>query len=218
MDFDWQSDDIITGDKFLSLQCNTIAYIKTDTLIYQQPIEWRGEIHSARPSPVWISGHSDFPITEEVFSSYEKNTTIWFATNKECVYDKLISIPIGITNNTEESSDHIVFGNIDIMIEAKSKPKTIHNLVYMNFLIQTYPPERQSCYSTFVGKPWVTIGQSDKTLESRKKFLSEIRNHLFVLCPRGNGVDTHRVWETLYMGSIPILMIYLSYSLITGQI
>jgi hypothetical protein len=91
------------------------------------------------------------------------------------------------------------------MVESKGKPKTIHNLVYMNFLIQTYEAERQSCYSTFVGKPWVTLGQSDKTLESRKKFLSEIRNHLFVLCPRGNGVDTHRVWETLYMGSIPIV-------------
>jgi hypothetical protein len=26
------------------------------------------------------------------------------------------------------------------------------------------------------------------------------------LCPRGNGIDTHRLWETLYMGSIPIVI------------
>ena len=28
----------------------------------------------------------------------------------------------------------------------------------------------------------------------------------FIACPRGNGVDTHRVWETLYRGSIPIVL------------
>lgn len=29
----------------------------------------------------------------------------------------------------------------------------------------------------------------------------------FVVCPRGNGIDTHRFWETLYRGSIPIVEI-----------
>ncbi len=28
----------------------------------------------------------------------------------------------------------------------------------------------------------------------------------YVLCPRGNGVDTHRLWETLYRGRVPIVM------------
>jgi hypothetical protein len=34
------------------------------------------------------------------------------------------------------------------------------------------------------------------------KLLSEFK---FVLCPRGNGIDTHRFWETLYSGSVPIV-------------
>ena len=25
------------------------------------------------------------------------------------------------------------------------------------------------------------------------------------MCPNGNGVDTHRLWETLYLKSIPIV-------------
>jgi hypothetical protein len=29
--------------------------------------------------------------------------------------------------------------------------------------------------------------------------------HRFVACPEGNGVDTHRFWETLYRGSIPVV-------------
>jgi hypothetical protein len=35
------------------------------------------------------------------------------------------------------------------------------------------------------------------------KFASEFK---FVACPRGNGVDTHRIWEALYRGSIPIVL------------
>ena len=39
-------------------------------------------------------------------------------------------------------------------------------------------------------------------LEKYKKQLSKYR---FVLCPWGNGYDSHRIWETLYSGSIPVI-------------
>lgn len=32
------------------------------------------------------------------------------------------------------------------------------------------------------------------------------KNFRFVACPRGNGWDTHRFWETLYRGSVPIVL------------
>jgi hypothetical protein len=40
----------------------------------------------------------------------------------------------------------------------------------------------------------------------RVQYLSSLRSNSFVLCPEGNGVDTHRLWETLYMGGIPIVL------------
>lgn len=33
-----------------------------------------------------------------------------------------------------------------------------------------------------------------------------LANYSLVLCPRGNGVDTHRAWETLYVGRIPVVL------------
>jgi hypothetical protein len=30
--------------------------------------------------------------------------------------------------------------------------------------------------------------------------------HRYIVCPRGKGIDTHRVWETLYRGSLPIVI------------
>lgn len=32
-----------------------------------------------------------------------------------------------------------------------------------------------------------------------------LANHSLVLCPRGNGLDSHRAWETLYVGRIPVV-------------
>jgi hypothetical protein len=49
------------------------------------------------------------------------------------------------------------------------------------------------------------MGTPTDSHNGRCEFLRAIRNHKFVACPRGNGVDTHRMWETLYMGSIPIV-------------
>ena len=33
-----------------------------------------------------------------------------------------------------------------------------------------------------------------------------LRGSTWIACPRGNGIDTHRVWESLYVGSKPIVL------------
>jgi hypothetical protein len=40
---------------------------------------------------------------------------------------------------------------------------------------------------------------------SPAKFSDITSQYLYVACPRGNGTDTHRFWETLYRGSIPVI-------------
>ncbi|KAJ1448437.1 hypothetical protein M885DRAFT_501087 [Pelagophyceae sp. CCMP2097] len=37
-------------------------------------------------------------------------------------------------------------------------------------------------------------------------FYSRIATHKYVVAPRGNGVDTHRLWEALYLGCVPIVL------------
>ena len=32
-----------------------------------------------------------------------------------------------------------------------------------------------------------------------------LQNYMFVICPEGNGIDTHRMWEALYLRTIPII-------------
>lgn len=47
------------------------------------------------------------------------------------------------------------------------------------------------------------------TVESNVEFghfVSELARHKFCLCPRGNGIDSHRFWESLYLDCIPVVV------------
>ena len=39
-----------------------------------------------------------------------------------------------------------------------------------------------------------------------KSYLTELKQHRFSLCIRGNGLDTHRFYESLLMGTIPVIV------------
>jgi len=197
--------EIICPDKFLSLDSEHIAYTKTDVLLRNNTINWRGKEHTYRKANIWITGHSTYPITDNLFKKYKENCKVWYAINKETCDPNLRTIPLGITNDCDDSHVHRIFGNTDIMIEVMNMPRKIKNVVFMNFSLNNCKEERLSLYKLFENKPWVTNIKPNYTLLGRKSFLEELRNHKFVLSPRGVGVDTHRMWETLYMGSIPIV-------------
>jgi len=194
-------EDIITSDKYL--EAFPFNYFKTDCIIYNSSMWWRNKLVNPPPknSNLIISGHSDYGITDKEVGYF--NPRVWYTINKQS--DKVFGLPLGITNNTSESYLHPIYGDLDSMIEVMNESTHDKNLVYMNFNISTYPRERQQVFDLFQDKEWVTKGVIENTNKGRTRFLHEIRNHTFVLCPRGNGVDTHRLWETLYMGSIPIV-------------
>ena len=200
----FSKDDIITNDKYLDA-FNDIYY-KTDVIFHNIPLQWRNRVVNPpnKNLPVIISGHSDYPILDEHVNYF--NPTIWFTNNKQTTKTNVFSLPLGICNNTNESNLHPIYGNLDIMIQVMNETiEKSEKIVYMNFNINTCPRERQYVYNLFKNKDWVEEGTIENTLVSRTNFLREIKSHQFVLCPRGNGIDTHRLWETLYMGSIPIV-------------
>lgn len=208
MNFKWTLDDVLCTDRYLEAFPNN--YFRNDIFYNYPQIGWRGN-QKSRPlftQRLIVSGHSDYPIIDQIASRYPNSK--WFSVNTQS--SRVTGIPLGITNNTDESPLHRIYGNTLMMLEVAQTPREIKNLVYLNFsrfnpecFIPSYEFERVPLYEMLHSKPWVTCGQPVNTFEGRKEFLKEIRNHEFVLCPRGNGVDTHRLWETLYMGSIPIV-------------
>ena len=197
-------DDIITTDKYL-YAFNDIYY-KTDVLYNNSSIKWRNKVHHppSKNMDIIITGHSDYYINDTCVDLYTPK--IWYTVNKQTTRSNVYSLPLGITNNTDESPIHSIYGDLDCMITIMNDKKyERNNLVYMNFNINTYPQERQVVYNLFCDKTWVTIGETINSLEGRTSFLRDVKKHDFILCPRGNGIDTHRLWESLYMGSIPIV-------------
>ena len=74
-------------------------------------------------------------------------------------------------------------------------------LLYLNFNSGTNPGSREYLINYF--KNFTNVLISGRV--SYDVFLSHLENSKYVLCPRGNGLDTHRFYETVLMGSIPVV-------------
>ena len=144
----------------------------------------------------------DFSFTDEVFNRIYNNKVI-LATNNRVNNENVFSLPIGITSTSHCS----IIGNIDIIVE-QFKRKKLNKMAYINYKIKDNPlerAEREYVLNKFSNKHWVTNGNFERTHTGHKTFIEDIYDHKFVFCPRGNGVDTHRLWTSLYLGSIPIV-------------
>lgn len=55
-------------------------------------------------------------------------------------------------------------------------------------------------------------GMSDECIDIHRDYLKTskyfelVRNYRFMLCLEGNGYDTHRIWESLYLETFPVVM------------
>lgn len=196
-----KNNDFITTDRYLSFcKKNNICYIKTD-YFYEGKFIWRGNYHPDNIDDICVIGHSDYPVTNEISNKFR----LIFCINRQADNDNTYGLPLGLTNNSGESELHSIYGNTDIIIEVMSLNISKDNLAYLNINTNTFPSERNFILDRFDKQDWVKVGNIENTLEGRKKFLKDIKSSKFVFCPRGNGIDTHRLWETLYMGSIPIV-------------
>jgi hypothetical protein len=68
--------------------------------------------------------------------------------------------------------------------------------------VWTNPNKRSKVLEYCVLQPWckTELGNTE-----RHKFLHSINTSYFTFCPPGNGIDTCRLWESLYLNSIPIV-------------
>lgn len=119
----------------------------------------------------------------------DKKLIKWFGINVTFTHPKLIPLPIGFGSGKLQK----------LFDEIKAKPFEKKRLLYLNFA-PTHP-EREYVRKYFSSKPFCTIHDR---LEY-KEYLTELRNSQFTISPRGNGWDCHRIWESIFMGTIPIL-------------
>ena len=73
-------------------------------------------------------------------------------------------------------------------------------LIYFNFNVDTNKTKRMRCFDSLKNKiEWL----NNVTPFENIVRLSQYR---FCICPEGNGVDTHRLWEALYLKTVPVVI------------
>ena len=217
-DFYIERHQFITSDKILhiieKINSRNVRYIKSDFIKYRNgPFvsmrTWRNINRNINLNDVsiLITGHSDYPITAvELDILNNPNLKYFFCQNKDIRHNKLFSLPIGIGNADEPNSiSHKIVGNTDVIYEISRTPKFFKNLVYLNITPENYPSERIEILNLYKDKNWVTYEQPIVTVQGHRNFLKNIYEHKFVFAPRGAGIDTHRLWESLYLRTIPIV-------------
>ncbi len=211
-------EDIITSDRILSFclgLSDTTQYIKTDYLINQSsPIirmnHWRNinKDVDLRTLQVLVTGHSDYPITESHRRTLDlPSLQKWFGQNMTVIHPKAVQVPIGISNKCPGCPGCpacLVDTQLLCTIAARSKPTT-PCLAYLNISAHNCPQERDGIIEKYADKDWVTYQSPSISEAGHRNFLEMIHSHKFVFAPRGNGIDTHRMWEALYLRTIPIV-------------
>jgi hypothetical protein len=156
-----------------------------------------------------ITHQSDLKITKKIFSSKPNCISKWYSINVDFKTDNLIPIPIGIANFHSKNLNENEFTKTN---EKEKYISSKEGLLYLNFNPNTNFTHRKGLYSYFNKKKWAKV---DSASLMHSDYKNRISKHSFVLAPWGNGIDTHRFWETLYSGSIPITknhMIYNSFN------
>lgn len=150
---------------------------------------------------VIYTGQEDTPIDEHI--SLPVNVLRIYGVNALYNNDLITPFPFGLQRKMNDTDNRleIIKDNIGKDADAPSK------LLYINMGIGRNP-ERQ-VFSKFKTNDWVTTRFDEQSkffpYERYQDFLDEIKDHKFVACPPGHGMDTHRIWETLYLNRIPIL-------------
>jgi hypothetical protein len=178
----------------------SLIFIQSNCIYFKQITEELDIIHSKifpPIQPIWITGDSDIHITESIIEPYQNTYTHWFAMNLEIEDSPNHTlIPIGIDTHCAPNKAEALCRVSKEDIQTQDTP-----LAFLSINIHTFFCERAIVEVFFKDEPWVTHRYPIEYDE----FCREVRRHKFVFCPRGNGYDTIRMWETLYLGSIPIV-------------
>ena len=144
---------------------------------------------------VIIFGNSDRNF-ERIDFKFPKSVVKVFLQNSSISNEMFVPLPIGLENirlakngttNLFQSKYSNVVKRNEILIGPFGRTHSERNF------IEQIDPEMPD--------KWQVVNSR----LSPRKYAELSSQYIYIAAPRGNGIDTHRFWETLYRGSIPIV-------------
>ena len=146
---------------------------------------------------ILITHNSDRNITEREISFSDETIIHWFAQNLSVKSnDRISPLPIGFENR--RYFNHGKIKNLKYFSNLKSEKK---NKILSSFTPSTNYFLRTEALNSTKDIKEVDIEKYDTPLD----YLSNSKNYKFVICPPGNGLDTHRLWQGMLTKTVPIL-------------
>ncbi len=176
---------------------NSIIFCKTDFID-----SLFNYINISSRKYILITHMSDYPINSGRFFRAPNCIKKWFGQNVTFTNNNLIPLPLGIENHQGGSKGKFtnhqwLEDNIDdLRKEAKKEILYCH-----------WNPQNNLSRDKIVSQLRIkneVFYQSERL--RYEDYCIGISKHKYIICPPGNGVDTHRVWESIYMGCIPIVL------------
>lgn len=134
--------------------------------------------------------------TDRSFGEYELRVLLphslkIYAINTTVEHPDLVTLPLGFVDK------QLPF------IQEYIRPNEVRDIeVYMNFTTVTNDVKRKECAVAFEGDPCVCV-RSGLTVP---EYYADLCRSKYVLCPEGTGMDTHRVYEAMICGAIPVVL------------
>lgn len=137
---------------------------------------------------------------KEILDYIPRNVKKLYCQNYNYIENDIIrSIPVGLERIRwfpEQKKQTLLYDNMN---------KSLHDkLCYMNFNTQTNK-DRQKYYEILSKRDYINtkmIGNGG----DYKSYINDLITHKYIISPPGAGIDCHRHWEAIYLGTIPILI------------
>ena len=221
--YKWEEEEIITGDNieqlgdyvfdvhnFITGDHGRPKLQTTKTELARKCIN---EINKQQPQVIYVYGHdidtflehvddvnfefdlithnSDIGINEKHFP-FSKKIKNWYGQNNH-IGNNATTLPIGIARKKYDHGDVKLLSKL-----SENSFKDI--LVYKNFSIDTNAEDR-----SIVDDITTKNGIKMSPYKSQEDYLNYISRSVFCISPPGNGIDCHRIWESLYLKCIPVV-------------
>lgn len=171
-----------------------------DMIFVRDASQFFKKMHEAIQVPYFIMTHGEY-LDKFVPGHYkyldDPKILGWF-TIHPCskFHERVFALPLGVIQYKELCLDHESKNKLFEKLRNTEK----RGLLYMNFS-DWGNPARKAIRQIFSAKPFCKSAVTTHFAP----YISELGKHAFVISPPGLGPDCYRVWESLLVGTIPIV-------------
>jgi hypothetical protein len=149
--------------------------------------------------PVVLMSHGDLLPKRSLLTRIGERSAKVFAVNLVEETENLWAIPLGLENLSRNRNGRLR----DFDVARRQVEKTVKT----NDVFAAFEPGN----NPVVRDPLVELLRNSRFGWNRRRlspgeFRRTVRESYFVISPPGRGLDCHRTWEAIYLGSVPVVL------------